>query len=269
MDLVQDKRPRHSDNLLVGSFLASIIINVLLVVLLGNSHLFDTPQAPKMVTIKTIRPPLLVKKPPHPPKPPPPPPQKPVVVKTPVIHPPVPQPVAHVTYVPHVMTVQSTAPSNVAVQETPQVAPVPQPTAPTTNSTSVAPPAPPAPAPPSAPGPPAPAEAPPGPPAPPAPPAPEHVAIPDRAEPECLTPWPTDISSEVSYDPNSLLATTVTLSFTVGVDGSVKNIAFDQRTGNDDLDALLTKIVQDSKWKPAVQDGTPRATHFSHVFQLQ
>jgi TonB family protein len=253
------------DRLLGISFLASIVINVLFVVLIGNSHIFDTPTPPKAMTIHTIKPPIFVKKPKEPPKPPPPPKVKPVVVKTPVVKTVV-TPTQHVTYIPHVATTTSTSPSAVVVPSTPEVAPVAIATAPSDNNVPT--PNPPAPTPPPTPTPVAAGPAP-APPAPAAPPAPVRDAIPDQANPVQIGSFPSDLSSEVSYDPTTLLTTTVTISFIVEPDGSVKNIKFSQRTGNDDLDDLLQKLVEDSKWHPAVQDGVPREKRFAQTFNLQ
>jgi TonB family protein len=91
-------------------------------------------------------------------------------------------------------------------------------------------------------------------------PEPVHVnRTADREEPELVRSCKDKIRIPDSVMDEGIDAT-VTIGYTVDVDGSVTDVKVTHSSGNRDLDrAVVEAAKRDQKYRPAVQDGVPRA----------
>ena len=252
------------DKLLYYSTVISVLVNILFVILVGNSDIFQqqaTKNEIRAMHIKIVRPPIKKKKappkkklPPPIKKPPPvkqlPPPPTPVVQHTVVqrvIVPPKPQPIAVVSSSKGNETIS--APTTPVA---PPVQPAPTPPAPVVVAT---------PPPPKPPPPPPPVEA---------PPAPKLVRLVVRAQAAPVGVF-RDVTIPQDLDPSTLTATDVTVYFRVDESG---NAHFERMspptTGSSELDDQIRKIIGEQKFQPATNPaGMPVSSEDKHEFSIQ
>jgi TonB family protein len=262
---------------------ASIIINVGLVIVVGNSDIFqhaDMIRDLKTREIKVYKPPIQEKRKPKPKPPPPPPPPKavppPPTAKPITNTPPPPRPVQQVQ------------------QPTPQVPQPPQPAVPvstgsvSTQGTVSAPPstgqvgtpapppeptpAPPPPKPEPEPTPPPPAPKPEPPPAPkpeppPPPPPPKRTDLASGATPEPRGAWH-DINMPDSVDLSTLSSNEIQVIFSVDTDGKPFKIRIKKSSGSGDLDNAAIAAISGMRFKAAQQGGDPIVATMTHTWKL-
>ena len=99
------------------------------------------------------------------------------------------------------------------------------------------------------------------------PPEPVHKStIADRAEPELIK------SPEVKV-PQSVIDegidARVTVTYTVEADGSVSDVKIADSSGNSALDRAVVEAAKGMKYKPAVQDGIPRAVKMRRTYHIR
>lgn len=137
--------------------------------------------------------------------------------------------------------------------------PEPDPNAAPGPGTHTAPQPRPAPPPPPPPPPPKPAEPPPKPVE-----DTRHVSrLADRAEPELIHDAKVDVPDSVDSDAN------VTVTYTVDAEGAVTNVKVVESSGNSALDKAVVRAAEKMKYKPAVQDGVPRAVTKRRVYRIR
>ncbi len=100
-----------------------------------------------------------------------------------------------------------------------------------------------------------------------APEAPKHQSkLADRAEPELVKDPKVQIPASVIEEG---IDTRVTITYTVDVDGSVSGVTIVDSSGNPALDRAVLKAAEQMKYKPAVQDGVPRAVKKRRTYRIK
>jgi TonB family protein len=101
-------------------------------------------------------------------------------------------------------------------------------------------------------------------------PEPVHVnRLADRAEPELIRDCRDKIQIPSSIMDEGIDAT-VTIAYTCEADGSVSDVKVTRSSGNRDLDrAVVEAAKREMKYKPAVQDGVPRAVKMTRSFKFK
>lgn len=266
----------ESDGRLTKYLAFSLIANLCLVVIVGNSDIFqhaDAMRDLKTREIKVYKPPVQEKRKPKPKPPPPPPPKnQPPPPKQTILQairqivphvnqpPPVPVPVATGS-----ASTQGTVdvPQSTGQVGTPAPPPAPEPKP----EPPPAPPPPPAPKPEPAPAPaPPPAPVPkPAPPPPPQPPKRTDLAAGDIPEPKGA--W-RDLNVSGDIDTSSLSSDKVVVVFDVDTDGKPFHIKIKQGSGNSDVDNAAITAISGMRFKPAQQGGDPIVARMTHEWRL-
>ena len=98
-------------------------------------------------------------------------------------------------------------------------------------------------------------------------PEPQHVnRLADRAEPELVKDARVDVPQSVADEG---VDTKVTVTYTVDTDGSVSNVKVTDSSGNSALDRAVVRAAEKMKYKPAVQDGVPRAVTKRRTYRIR
>jgi hypothetical protein len=250
------------DKLLIYSTVISILVNILFVILVGNSDIFQVQAIKNELHaqhIKLVRPPI--KRPPPPKRKPPPPPKQQVKQLPP---PPTPQPVVQRQIV---QPIHQAAPVQVPISS-PKGNEVAGPTTQTPPPAVVAPPAPtPPPAPPPVVAPPPPVVV--------APPPPVVVAPtkprkPVHTVPEAIGNWADTIQMPDGVGAGDLSATDIVATFLVDASGHAHFERMKPKsTGNRDIDDAIKNAIESIKFIPATDDdGNPKAAEYSHEFTI-
>jgi protein TonB len=95
-------------------------------------------------------------------------------------------------------------------------------------------------------------------------PAPEHVnRVADRAEPEVVREVQPDYPEELREQG---VQGTVTVRYTVDENGKVTGVSVERSSGNDALDDAAVRAIRRYRYRPAQQDGKPRAVQMRRPF---
>ena len=90
-----------------------------------------------------------------------------------------------------------------------------------------------------------------------APEEPKHNSrLADRSEPELVKDAGVDVPQSVADEG---IDAKVMVTYTVDTDGSVTNVKVTESSGNSALDKAVVRAAEKMRYKPAVQDGVPRA----------
>lgn len=96
-------------------------------------------------------------------------------------------------------------------------------------------------------------------------PEPVHISrIADRANPELIK----DKRFTVPGSVDEGLSLVIEVEYTVTADGDVTGVRVTKSSGNRALDKAVQDAASDLKYKPAVQDGTPRSVKMSRTYRI-
>ncbi|MDO8682055.1 MAG: energy transducer TonB, partial [Armatimonadota bacterium] len=96
---------------------------------------------------------------------------------------------------------------------------------------------------------------------------PEFVSrLADRAEPELTGDSKVRIPDSVLEEG---IDTTVKIQYTVDADGGVSDVKVTGSSGNRELDRAVVDAARKMKYKPAVQDGIPRAVKKTRTYKIR
>ena len=99
------------------------------------------------------------------------------------------------------------------------------------------------------------------------PPEPEHKStLANREEPELIKDPKVKVPQSVIDEG---VDAKVTVTYTVEADGSVSGVKVADSSGNSALDRAIVEAARDMKYKPAVQDGIPRAVKKRRMYRIR
>ena len=88
----------------------------------------------------------------------------------------------------------------------------------------------------------------------------------DRAEPELIKDSKVDVPQSVLDEG---IDASVKIRYTVDTDGGVSDVKVTDSSGNRELDRAVVDAARKMKYKPAVQDGVPRAVKKTRTYRIR